>query len=219
MHLLHILSQLFYPSLCRACESVIPPSHALCLACTSSITPVVSVYVPLSAQKSVKVYAAAAYQGVMKTLVLKKISSDLTASKHLGTLITQLLPLHQIPCDYLIPIPLHWSRYARRGFNQAHEIAKVLSKENYVPIAPLLMRVKHTQFQSSLDAASRQHNVAHAFDISWRYRLTRMDQFKDKDLVIVDDLFTTGATITHAAKALAPLKPRSVSAIVACRAI
>ena len=122
--------------------------------------------------------------------------------------------------DYFVPIPLHWSRYAHRGFNQAHIIAKYLSKQTHTPMANLLMRSKKTLFQSRLKMSDRQGNVENVFSLHpWYTWRSELEKFKGKHLMLVDDLCTTGSTLKSAARALQVLKPASVNAIVCCRGL
>ena len=121
--------------------------------------------------------------------------------------------------DYIVPVPLHWARYAARGFNQAHEMAKVIGSVRNKPVRRVVRRVHKTAFQSSLSSKERQENVKSAFDIHYWYKLTGTDFLKNKHVLIVDDLCTTGATLVHVAKVLAKFKPASLTAFVGCRAV
>lgn len=87
-------------------------------------------------------------------------------------------------------------------------------KRNSV-VADILKRTKYGKFQSSLTIEKRLENVTDAF----RLKIDNKVDYTDKHIVIVDDLMTTGSTIVQAAKALIPLKPASVTAIVVARAI
>ncbi len=217
--LLTSLLQFLYPSRCRSCLDLIPPQEFLCCSCLARVKPVVSLYVPITKKYVLKVYAAGAYQDPLRPMVLKKIGSDILASKQLGAFMLKMIPFAVIPCDILVPIPLHWTRYAGRGFNQATEMAKVIGRTIKAPVIPILARHKRTIFQYRLRGAERQDNLADAFGISWRYRMMGGNQFKGKHIVLVDDLYTTGATIKSAAKALLVYEPLSITAIVACRAL
>ncbi len=217
--MLTTLLQCFYPARCRSCNELIPPEDFLCCTCLATVKPVVSLFVPLSKKYVVKVYAAGAYQNPLRPLVLKKIQADLLASKQLGCFMVNMIPFDVIPCDILVPIPLHWTRYAIRGYNQAHEIAKVIGKSINAPVHGALARHKRTVFQARLTGTERQGNVDDAFSLAWRYRLGNKNQIHNKHVVIVDDLYTTGATIKSAARALVPYQPASITAVVACRAL
>ena len=98
--------------------------------------------------------------------------------------------------DFIISVPINKERYKSRGYDQAGYLAKELSeisKVKYVPDA--LLRHKNTVPQNKLKVNERFENVKDAFSIG------NFD-FKGKNVIIVDDIFTTGATINECAKVL-----------------
>ena len=148
-------------------------------------------------------------------MILSKRWSDRLASIQLGELMWENIPLSTFDYDYIIPIPLHWTRYAFRGFNQAEEIAYVIKKKKKVPLVHLLKRIKKTAFQFDLTSSLRGTNVKDAFVLNTIDR----EVYKDKHILLIDDLMTTGATIREAAKELLKLKPRKITVVVVCRVI
>jgi len=163
----------------------------------------------------VTVIALSDYKDPLKKLILAKRWSDPLASVQLGMLLSRMPSIKELDCDIITSIPLHWMRYAARGFNQAEEMAKIMSKKKNIPLVQLLKRTKKTAFQSDLSSSSRVMNVNDAFILSTQQK----DIYKDKHIVLVDDLMTTGATIRQAAKELLKLKPRKITVVVACRVI
>jgi ComF family protein len=179
------------------------------------IRPIVSGSIQLTETRSMKVIAVSAYRDPIRSLILAKRRSDIQAGKLLGQLIYDLTIFHSIPADYIVPIPLHWSRYARRGFNQAEEIAKVLARKKGIPLAKLLKRIKKTEFQAGLSAQQRTLNVQEAFELVGK----DIDRYKNKHIILVDDLLTTGSTVKAAAKVLLQAKPASITIVVAARVV
>src|SRR5580692_5113602 len=108
--------QLFYPAHCASCLLLVPQELILCTACAALLKPVVSLFLPLTKRYSLNVFAAYAYDGPARKLLMKKFSYNQLASRQLANLMLQTLPTQSMQADYLIPIPLHWTRYARRGF-------------------------------------------------------------------------------------------------------
>ncbi|MFA9288930.1 MAG: ComF family protein, partial [Weeksellaceae bacterium] len=96
----------------------------------------------------------------------------------------------------LIPIPLHTNRLKWRGFNQAQIIAKIVSQETDIPLLALLKRDKETQPQAQMSTkAQRKENIKNAFTlVSTKHTPTTV--------ILVDDVFTSGATMNEAAKLL-----------------
>ncbi len=98
--------------------------------------------------------------------------------------------------EVLIPIPLHPSRRRKRGFNQAELLAKALSARSGIPVdATLLLRTKKTHAQKELNDQERLANLKDAFSV-------RKREIPYHNLILVDDIYTTGSTIDAAARLL-----------------
>ncbi len=100
--------------------------------------------------------------------------------------------------DYIIPIPLHYWRRYWRGYNQSELLANSLSKEIKVKTLNALLRVKFTSTQSKYNKANRWKNVQDAFEMNYNYE----NILKNKNVLILDDVTTTGATLHYASLAL-----------------
>ena len=103
--------------------------------------------------------------------------------------------------DGIISVPLHFLRQMQRGYNQAECIAKgiVQGFNGKIPyLANILKRVRYTRTQTKLDRVERQKNLSNAFVVNPRYVQT----IRNKKLVLVDDVITTGATTSVCAKVL-----------------
>ncbi len=99
--------------------------------------------------------------------------------------------------DFLIPVPLHKSRYRERGFNQSQIIAEQVSKATGVALLKnALKRKKNTKDQTNLSPQQREENVRGAFLV------TDPEAVKGKNVILVDDVITTGATLSECARML-----------------
>jgi ComF family protein len=98
--------------------------------------------------------------------------------------------------DLIIPVPLHGTRKATRGYNQSYEFAKGLSEVLEVPVADLVTRIAKTETQTRKTRLYRWKNVSQVFEVK------AMDAIKDKKILLVDDVITTGATLEACAIAL-----------------
>ncbi len=208
-----VIDHIIAPPFCASCKKFLTQRMIFCLECHDSIQPIVSVQLQVTKLHAITVMAIADYQEPLKSLILAKAWHDIIAADQLGQLIWDMTCFKHMPCDYLVPIPLHWMRSIKRGYNQAEEIARVLAHKKNAQVTPILARVKNTPFQSSLAFDKRLGNVKDAFVLKNADR----EKYQNKHIVLVDDLMTTGSTLASATKILLPLKPASITAVVACR--
>jgi len=201
-----------YPSSCRKCDIIIPEQDVLCDECFITVASVASKKITVGGY-DVAIYAASTYEGIMRKLVCGKLHGDKVAGVDLARILIKRRLLAHAPLDCFVPIPLHWTRYAYRGFNQAAVMAQKLASHYNANVCDVLRRTRRTAFQSHIAQSEREKNVKDAFSLS-----SRADEVAGKHVVIVDDLMTTGATLTQAVRVLARCKPASLSVVVACRA-
>jgi competence protein ComFC len=97
----------------------------------------------------------------------------------------------------IIPIPLHWTRKNWRGFNQSEKFATLLAVLIGWKVSPILIRTKAGQHQVGLKAKDRKGNVSGIFSLKTNNKVS-----KDSNLLILDDVWTTGATMLEAVKVL-----------------
>ncbi|MGB0681832.1 MAG: ComF family protein [Magnetovibrionaceae bacterium] len=101
--------------------------------------------------------------------------------------------------DFLVPVPLHWTRLVHRRFNQSAELARRLGHMTEKPVlVDGLKRRRKTPSQGRFGRRARLRNVAGAFSLTAKTR----DRIKGKRLLLIDDVFTTGATVEACTKVL-----------------
>ena len=113
-------------------------------------------------------------------------------------LIRDFIGQYPITADIIIPIPLHRRRYVERGFNQSLSLAQLLSHITSIPVFDILQRTRYTVQQAKLDREGRLTNVKDAF----RVKNNDIDTIQGKQVVLVDDVFTTGTTMQECARIL-----------------
>ncbi|MDP1559509.1 MAG: ComF family protein [Nitrosomonas sp.] len=140
-----------------------------------------------------------------------KYQSNLAIAPILANLLIEKINTIEKP-DFIIPMPLHPARLRERGFNQALEIGRYISKKNQIALLPnACMRIRNTPSQTGLPWKERQKNIRDAFSC-------KMD-FSTKHVAILDDVMTTGATLNELAKVLLKSGATKVSGWVVARAL
>ncbi len=207
---LHLIS----PPACLYCSALLSTRQALCNQCSDLIQPVVSHALFINSQHTMHVHALGSYTEPLRSLILAKHYNNRVVSKQLGQLIWQAGKLQSSSFDCIVPIPLHWMRYARRGYNQAEIMADEISRLSGKPVVHLLKRQHSTSFQFGLSKDERKENLKQSFKLCATYK-----ELNGKNILLVDDLITTGTTLVEAGKALMPLKPISLQALVVSRVV
>lgn len=110
--------------------------------------------------------------------------------------------------DLIIPVPLHPSRQKIRGYNQAEELAKPIGELLDIPIGShIVSRTKSTVSQTKLIKEMRFDNVQNIFTTNYE------NDIKEKNILLIDDVITTGSTIESLAKEIQKFEPKSLSLI------
>ncbi len=118
------------------------------------------------------------------------------------------------PVDLIVPIPLHPTRRRERGYHQSQILAEMPSEEVKIPsLAENLMRIRHTPNQARLTQKERWTNLEAAFKIN------NSNRFRDKSILLVDDLYTTGSTVSQAAGLLKTAGAREVRVLTLAIAV
>ena len=144
------------------------------------------------------------YDGVLRELILRyKFSGYGRLDRFLGELlapvVSQKIPLEEL--DGFVPVPLHWRRYWKRGFNQAELLARQTAvflkhRGKKIPVLSDLVRVRYTAAQGTLTWTAKHRNLRGAFAVRGDADL------KGKHLCLIDDVSTSGNTLRMAAHAL-----------------
>jgi ComF family protein len=129
----------------------------------------------------------------------------------LGDMLVGFWKEQPLVVELIVPVPLHPRRHRSRGYNQAALLAAHMGQATGLPVAlDVLRRVRHTVSQTNLNALERRRNVVGAFSCS--------DAVRDKRVLLIDDVCTTGATLEACSVALKQGGARSVCALTVARA-
>jgi ComF family protein len=137
-------------------------------------------------------------------------------AKPLGTLLAEYrdpeFPFLEF--DLLVPVPLHRQRLRERGFNQSLLLARRIAQVHSLPVdATTLQRVRYTQPQTELSGPERRKNIRQAFAVA------RTTSISGKRVLLIDDVFTTGATVQECAKTLLKAGAKRVDVLTLARVL
>lgn len=158
-------------------------------------------------------YCFGSYEGTLRELIhLFKFSGMRPLVRPLGAFLFRALPV-DAEFDLVTPVPLHWRRLWSRGFNQSALLAGYLAKRRSLPVVNALRRGKNTATQTGLTSAQRRKNLSGAVALRKRAR----GRIRDKRVLLVDDVLTTGATGNACAAVLKRGGARSVTLVTLAR--
>jgi ComF family protein len=198
---------LFAPGLCLACGGELGDANSLCASCSSQLqrvpnpcqycgqpNPVGGLVCPaclLNPPRWQKIIAPLQYRGPVRDYLIQlKFAEALYLAKSLGQECIEPFRQSLPKPEVLLPVPLHRTRLFERGYNQAYEIATVLSGELGIPIDQhALIRTRSTPSQSGLSSAQRESNIRKAFAYAPKHEY--------RHVALIDDIVTTGSTVTE----------------------
>lgn len=211
---------ILFPPQCLGCDALVPTHGTLCLACWNRIK---FISAPMCACCGLpfefaieegalcgeclqerppysRARSAFVYDEHSRALVLKlKYSDQLHLAAVYNTWLAKAGAELIAGSDIIVPVPLHWRRFISRRYNQAALLAQALSKKTTLPVCEAaLLRKRHTPQQTGLSRKQRQDNVHGAFTTNPKHK----KQLKGKSVLLIDDVMTTGATLSHCAEAL-----------------
>lgn len=207
---------------CAYCKDFLDSSGVYCSLCLSKLTPVASLELKIAKKFSVNIYCVAVYKYPIKSLVLAKLKSEISAAKQLGILCAEeflTLSSEIRDIDYIIPVPLNWRREVTRGYNQAEIMACEISKKINKPVLNAVTRLTNTKYQSELNKKDREANVSSAFSLNKNLIDKNNITLKDKSILLIDDLYTSGSTVKAISKVLYLAKVKRITVLVAARAV
>lgn len=230
MSLLDAVADVFFPPACAACDAVLPGPGAFCDACQALVLDLGDVTCVRCGEPGrfpedgcercravpppfARAWAPFEHDGAMARAVHRlKYEDRPDLSRPLGRLLAEASrdTLEAMP-GALVPVPLHTSRFRERKFDQAALLAVALAEVTKREVQDAwLLRTRATPRQVGLSDTAREENVAGAFRAS--------DAVRGRDVVLVDDVFTTGATAREAARALLHAGAGRISVLTLARA-
>jgi ComF family protein len=225
------------PPLCLGCNEIVAEPGSLCASCWPGFSFIaaplcVRCGVPFAehigetaqcgaclrrAPRYHRARAALVYDDRSRRLVLPFKHGDRTdMAKSCGRWMARAGSELLVEADLVAPVLLHWRRLFTRRYNQALLLARSVARHGGRPVAPdLLHRPRWTGSQAGLKADERRKNVRRAFEVNARW----VGTVKDKAVLLVDDVLTTGATVEACALALQRAGARHVDVLTLARVV
>lgn len=236
---LNNVSDVIFPPQCLGCAEILHPQRGqlFCPACkekiifiTGDICPVCGTIFPDSPAKShlcgnclenEPYFSCARAVVSYETIILNAIHQFKYGNNiSVGALLASFMADFSFPdvdfTDYslIIPVPLHIKRLRQRGFNQSLILARALAKKWQIPVNfSLLKRHKFTLTQTGLNKAERNKNIKGAFEVSDKKNIA------GRNVILIDDVYTTGATINECAKTLIKAGAQKVTVLTLARVL
>lgn len=164
----------------------------------------------------VKAYSACIYDGALKELVHQfKYKGKAILARIFSKLMIDYIKDNPeiVEVDLITVVPLHRERLREREFNQSLAIANIISKECSRPLVGTLEKPNKTLYQNELMKSERMKNLRGAF------RIAKNADIKDKVILLIDDIMTTGSTLAECARTLLDGGAKSVRCFTLARGI
>ncbi|MEN8433382.1 ComF family protein [Clostridium septicum] len=159
-----------------------------------------------------KIKSFAYYNGAIKKLILElKYKNNFLAAKILGEFISALIKENNIEADVILYVPLSKRSYKKRGYNQSKLIANIVSEKCNIEISNSLIKVKNTKEQKTLSKDERMSNLIDAFYIK------DYNEVKNKRVILIDDVVTTGATLLECEKILKKFNASTINILTVAK--
>jgi ComF family protein len=161
--------------------------------------------------------AVASYETIiLNTIQMFKYGRDLSIGSSLASFLANF-PFPDFDFQsysLLLPVPLHIKKLRERGFNQSLILAYALGKKKLIDVNfSLLKRHKFTLTQTGLNKKEREQNIKGAFEVSDKRKIA------GKNIILIDDVYTTGATLNECAKTLLKAGAEQVAALTLARVL
>ena len=192
MNYFSVFIDLIFPQKCHSCNAKLTKGNVLCSHCQEQLVFISKTIISEDNDFDIA-YALYDFSPLIKSLIHDfKYNEMINIGKFFASKAVEFIQTKQdFPkIDFVIPVPLHSVKKRARGFNQSEIISKIIAKNcDYKHLPNVLKRKKFTQTQTRLGRAERKANVSNAFVLKTPQKI------EGKNILLIDDVFTTGATV------------------------
>lgn len=213
MKIAKFIRKFFFPARCPFCKNVMEIDEYCCPHCKDKLS---STYIENFARGGYRCVSSFPYDGVYKSAIKGlKFNNKPRRSKQLAMLMESDIRdyYRDITFDIITSVPLHRKRQRLRGYNQSQLIGKELSALLNIPYVEVLEKHKDNEIQHTLKAKYRIKNVKNA------YRLIDRKLVKNKNVLVVDDIITTGCTLGECSKVIRNGGAKCVACCTFCKVL
>jgi competence protein ComFC len=210
MRIINELLDFCLPRICPSCKNKLNLNEAcICSECLNKILPADPTRINFEYQKKFKskgiisgftsLYVFEKDKEIQRIIHSIKYENNFRGGEYLGKLLGDKLVIEgkEWKPDLIIPVPLHYLKKAERGYNQSFYIAKGVNlKLGLAMDRGSVKRVKYTETQTSMNIIEREKNIRRAF------RVTNADKAAGKNILIIDDVITSGSTVSELGRTL-----------------
>ena len=200
LHFINCVLNLIYPNVCGICDKI--SKEDLCKKCEIKLNEIakfkIDKYKNKNFNKHLYIFK---YEGIIKDRLINfKFSDKIYIYKAFVNFIIKNKKIFRFLKNYdiIIPVPIHYKRRIKRGYNQSALIAKgIVRNDNSIEyVDNVLLKQKNNKPQSTKNKKDRQQNVIGAYYIKNEYKIY------NKKILLLDDIYTTGSTVNECAKML-----------------
>ncbi|WP_187287503.1 ComF family protein [Bartonella australis] len=231
------LAAILYPPICLGCKKIVSAHGTVCPDCWKDLQFITRPYCPVmgvpfhhdmgdgflsgeaiqTSPPFSRIRSAVVHKGLARILAIRlKYSDHIELARFMAN--WMILAGREVinDCDVIIPIPLHFRRFFRRRYNQSAELARYIAVIRKKPFKPgWLTRCRHTRPQVGLSSRERKLNVQGAFKVPKEVK----KHIKGCSILLIDDVLTTGVTVTAAAAILKRAGARQVDILTFSRVL
>src|SRR5215212_8259677 len=213
---------LAFPARCPGCGREGPPICDTCepsLAARLTLPAGIAIGLPSDVPAPLlQLEWCAPFSGLVRRALHElKYGGETRVAEPLGQAIARRWGRVAVGGDVIVPVPVHAARRRHRGYDQAELIAAAAARSLNLPMAPLIERQRATRAQFDLDRRTRASNVEGAFRLRGGGPATNHSSLRGRWIVLVDDVVTTGATLSACARPLLDAGAIGVSAVTVAR--
>lgn len=197
---INVVSEWVYPTICKSCDDALDAGNLVCRDCLNNLSQTFfgNWINSVSCSDGIdEAYSCWFFDAVLQQVIhLLKYSDYAGVGTQLGKLMAETISIEKLDkIDMLIPIPLHAIKKRKRGYNQADSIAKGITKVWNLPVrTDVVHRSKFTESQTQLNRNERIQNLTGAIKVR--------ENVDGKTCILIDDVLTTGSTMSSTALAL-----------------